>query len=120
MSLNSNGEIRVEVKYRKTEDLDVLVKLMEDELWSTVHVEETGYDKQVTVSAYVQHDHFYETTVTQLTNKVMTLDGVKVLELDSEILDEDGNHTKVQLMGNKLMRSRGEVVYTRYSEITEY
>lgn len=120
MSLNSNGEIKVEVKYRNTEDLDVLVKLMEDELRSIVYVEETGYDKQVTVSAYVQHDHFYETTVTQLTNKIMELEGITVLELDSEILDEEGNHTKVQLMDNKLMRSRGEVVYTRFSEITEY
>lgn len=120
MSLNSNGEIRVEVKYKKTEDLDVLVQLMKDELRSTVHVEETGYDKHVRISSYVQHDHFYETTVTQVTNKIMELEGVKVLELESEILDEDGNHTKVQLMGNKLMRSRGEVVYTRFSEITEY
>lgn len=120
MSLNSNGDIRVAVKYRKTEDLDVLVKLMEDELRSTVYVDETGYDKQVNVSAYVQHDHFYEITVTQLTNKIMELEGVKVIELESEMLDEEGNHTKVQLMDNKLMRSRGEVVYTRFSEITEY
>lgn len=120
MSLDSNGEIRVDVKYRATEDLDDLVQLMKDELRGTVYVEETGYDKQVRISAYVQHDHFYETTVTQITNKIMELEGVKVIDLDSEILDEDGNHTKVQLNGNKLMRSRGEVVYTRFSEIKEY
>lgn len=120
MSLNSNGEIRVEVKYRDAKDLDMLVKLIEDELRGTAYVEETGSDKQVSISIYVQHDHFYESTVIQLTNKIMELDGVNVLELDSEILDEEGNHTKVQLKGNKLMRSRGEVVYTRFSEIKEY
>ena len=120
MSLDSNGDISVEVKYRDSKDLDSLVELIEDELSSTVYVEETGDDKQVSISAYVQHDHFYEYTVTQLTNKMMELEGVKVLELESEILDEEGNHTKVQLKDNKLMRSRGEVVYTHFSEIAGY
>lgn len=120
MSLDSNGDLRLEVKYRESKDLDSLVNLIEDELRGTVYVEETGYDKQVSISIYVQHDHFYESTVTQLTNKIMELEGIKVLELDSEILDEEGNHTKVQLRGNKLMRSRGEVVYTHFSEIKEY
>lgn len=120
MSLDSNGDLRVEVKYRDSKDLDSLVKLIEDELWGTVYVEESGYDKQVSISIYVQNDHFYDYTVTQLTNKIMELEGVKVLELESEILDEEGNHTKVQLVDNKLMRSLGEVVYTRFSEIKEY
>lgn len=120
MSLDSNGDLRVEVKYRDSKDLDSLVQLMEDDLMYPAYVEATGYDKQVCISIYVQHDHFYESTVTQLTNKIMELEGVKVLELESEILDEEGNHTKVQLMDNKLMRSRGEVVYTHFSEITEY
>lgn len=120
MSLDSNGDLRLEVKYRESKDLDSLVKLIEDELSGRAYVEETGSDKQVSISIYVQNDHFYESTVIQLTNKIMELDGVNVLELDSEILDEEGNHTKVQLKGNKLMRSRGEVVYTRFSEIKEY
>lgn len=120
MSLDSNGDLRLEVKYRDSKDLESLVQLMEDDLWGTVDVEETGSDKQVSISIYVQNDHFYDSTVTQLTNKIMELEGVKVLELESEILDEEGNHTKVQLKGNKLMRSRGEVVYTHFSEITEY
>lgn len=116
MSLDSNGEVRIVLTHGNQATRDDLLTWINKELHTTVHVEEIGKD-EIEITAFVHHDHFYGDTAARLAHDLLDFKGVSISEFESEILDEDGKHTKVILDGKQVKMAIGEVVYRNFDTV---
>lgn len=116
MSLDSNGEVRIVLTQGTQATRDDLLTWINKELHTTVHVADIGVD-EIEITAFVNHDHFYGYTAARLAHDLLDFKGVSISEFESEILDEDGKHTKVILDGKQVKMAIGEVVYRNFDTI---
>lgn len=117
MSLNSNGELNLNVTYQTQEAYDAVISYLERELQSRLQVLQDTYSKTIEVTTYVQNDHFYDYNAEDIALGLLKLDGVTVDSFEAEILDEDGRHTRVIVDDNQVKTAVGQVVYTDFKVI---
>lgn len=116
MSLDSNGSIRVEITFDTNGAKTRVLNYLEDVLGGKWDIHDLGGNK-AEVDEYIQNDHFYAHTAESIAFGLMDIEGVTIEEFESEILDEDGKHTKVILDGKQVKMAIGEVVYRNFDTV---